>query len=676
MIRQVDNVDLDFIQDLPVIERNRRKKASRNYVNIVTAFDIESSRLKDIEQSFMYIWQMQIGPDLTVTGRTWDEYFTLLDKIGLLLPEDTWMVIYVHSLSYEFSFLKGWYEFTSDEVFCPDPRKVLKCEMYGKFEYRCSYFLTNMSLDRFLKKYSVENLKTELDYSKVRYPWTPLTASEMEYCVNDVKGLVQALTRMMETDGDDLGSVPLTSTGYVRRDIKKAMQQYNHVQMYAMQPDPDVYTLLREAFRGGDTLSNRWNTDEILEDVRSVDIVSSYPASMLMNRFPMSRFYRENVGDFDQLIRDGRRALLFRVTFVNIRADMFEGHLYLSRDKCRDIYRPTFANGRIVRADLLDTTLTDVDFRIVSRRYKWDRMVVSELWSAKYRMLPHMFRDVIKQYYRVKTELKGVTPDDENYYFYMNNKAKLNSLYGMSCEDPARDLVEYVDREFIMKDISLKDQLEEHARTAFTSYAWGVWTTAWSRLRLADGIDVVTKNGSEPSNFIYSDTDSIKYIGDADFTEYNERVEDEAVRWGAAAADRNGEMHFMGVYEPEPEYGDGTRFKTLGAKKYVMEDAAGFLHITIAGVNKKRGASELGSIDNFREGFIFRKAGGTESLFNDNVHLDLRIEGHDLPIRDNVVIRNSTYTLGIAAEYRAILDGIATIKYSDEDIDGLYRVKR
>ena len=78
-----------------------------------------------------------------------------------------------------------------------------------------------------------------------------------------------------------------------------------------------------------------------------------------------------------------------------------------------------------------------------------------------------------------------------------------------------------------------------------------VWVTAWSRKRLADGIDVVTHNDREPMNFIYSDTDSIKYVGDADFTEYNRKVEQEALRWKAYAADRNGEVHYMGEFESE-----------------------------------------------------------------------------------------------------------------------------
>ena len=54
----------------------------------------------------------------------------------------------------------------------------------------------------------------------------------------------------------------------------------------------------------------------------------------------------------------------------------------------------------------------------------------------------------------------------------------------------------------------------------------------------------------------------------------------------------------------------------------------------------------------------------------------LTTEGKRLHITDNAVIRPSTYTLGITAEYQAILNGIIEIKYSDHDIQGLYKVKR
>lgn len=673
MIFDINNLDYSIFSG-PVLGKFRKRNA-RRYLDLVCAFDIESSRLADIEQAVMYIWQFQ-ADEITIIGRTWEEYFTMLKRIKEHLPDDAWLVIYVHNLSYEFSFLKGWYDFQPDEVFCTDDRKVLKCDMDGCFEYRCSYYLTNMSLDRFLEKYQVENQKLTYDYSKVRYPWTDLSDDEIAYCINDVKGLVQALKKMMVADDDNLLTIPLTSTGYVRRDVREAMQGFNHNQLHDMLPDTDVYMLLREAFRGGDTLSNRWNTDEILNDVKSVDIVSSYPASMLMRKYPMSKFIRENTADFDDLFNAGQRALLFRVTFINIRiADQFDGHLYLSRDKCRDVRLPTYVNGRVLQAEALDTTLTDVDFRIVKRRYIWDKIFITELWSAKYRMLPSMFREVIKRYYKVKTELKGIGPDDDRYYFYERTKAKLNSTYGMTVEDPAKDTIQYLDGGFIMKDEPLADLLEQHNKKAFLNYAWGVWVTAWSRLRLADGIDVVTSQGIDEMNFVYSDTDSIKYLDDVDFSIFNNEAEEEAIEWDAYAADADGVVHYMGVFEDEG-YKTPNRFKTLGAKKYVLEDADGKMHITIAGVDKRTGAAELGKIENFQEGFTFRDAGGTEAVYNDNVRMIVKRDGRLIEIRDNVVIRPSTYTLGLTAEYRAILEGLVTIKYSDEDIAGLYRVKR
>lgn len=479
MIYDIKTLDYSVF-DGPVLGKFRKRNAKR-YRDLICAFDIETTRLKDIEQAFMFIWQFQVGQDITVIGRTWDEYMRMLYLIKNHLPKDSWLVIYVHNLSFEFCSLKGQYSFKPEEVFCTDDRKVLKCEMFGCFEYRCSYYLTNMSLDRFLKKYNVENKKTTFDYDRERYPWTPLTDSEIEYCVNDVKGLVQALGKMMAADDDNLVTIPLTSTGYVRRDVKKAMREYNHQQLHAMLPNQDIYCLLREAFRGGDTLSNRWMTDEIIENVQSVDIVSSYPASMLLKRFPMSAFHMEMTEDFDRLMEAGNKALLFRVSFVNIEADMLEGHLYLSRDKCREVIRPTYVNGRVLRADSLDTTLTDVDFRIVKRRYHWDEMIITCLYSAKYRMLPSMYRNVIKDYYKVKTELKGIDESDERFYFYERNKAKLNSCYGMSVEDPGKDTIEYIDGQFIARDEPLTDLLVKNNKKAFLNYAWGVWVTAYSR---------------------------------------------------------------------------------------------------------------------------------------------------------------------------------------------------
>lgn len=676
MLVEESNFNYEILNSYRVLDADKRRRQKRRYLNVITAFDIESTRLADIEQSFMYIWQFQLGTDITIVGRYWDEFIRLMTGIKNIL-KDCWLVVYVHNLSYEFQFLKGIYKFNEEEVFCTDARKVLKCEMYGCIEFRCSYMLTNMSLDKFLKKYDVDNKKLtgQFDYQKKRYPWTPLSADEMAYCINDVKGLVQALAKQLASDGDDLQTVPLTSTGYVRQDIKRAMQKFNHNELKEMMPDVEVYKLLREAYRGGDTLSNRWRTDEIIENIKSVDITSSYPSSMIMNRYPMTKYCQYDVNEFDRLYKAGTHSLLFRVAFYDLDVkNIAEGHLYLSRDKCRYITEPTFVNGRILCCKYCETTITDIDMEIIDRRYKYSKKVIGCLYASRYRKLPSMFRQVVLNYYKVKTELKGSQEGSDEYYYYMKNKEKLNSTYGCTVQDVGKNEIKFIDGHFTEVMEPLADTLARSTKRSYLPYQWGVICTCWSRKRLADGIDVVTKNGTEPMNFIYSDTDSIKYVGNADFTRYNNDMIRQATDEGAYAVDKWGEVHYMGVYESEG-YPPVNRFCTLGSKKYVLEDDKKKLHITIAGVNKRKGGEELGTIENFKEGFIFTEAGGTESVFNDDVDMVLDVDGHHLRITDNVVIRDSTYTLGITADYRRILDGLITIKYSDQDIDGLYTVK-
>lgn len=112
----------------------------------------------------------------------------------------------------------------------------------------------------------------------------------------------------------------------------------------------------------------------------------------------------------------------------------------------------------------------------------------------------------------------------------------------------------------------------------------------------------------------------------------------------------------MGVYEDDAHY---TKFATLGAKKYCYQFEDGKTHCTISGVNKKKGGAELdkhGGITAFEEGFVFVEAGGTESVYNDETDMTISIDGRDLHVTANVLIKDSTYTLGITEEYRRIIN--------------------
>ena len=659
----------------PPLLKNRRGNPGgkkRHYIGLTTAFDIETTLLEDINQSVMYIWQWQFSTDVTVIGRTWDEFLDLQRRIKAVLPDDRWLVVYVHNLSYEFQFLKGIYEFVPDDVFAIASRKVVKCDMWGCFEFRCSYKLTNMSLKQFTSKMGVEHQKLsgeEFNYSEKRYPWTELSDQELEYCINDVFGLVEAVNALMERDGDTLQTIPLTSTGYVRRNAKRALKnsKVHHNFVYSILPDIETYRALREAFRGGNTHANRYYAGDIVENVHSADRSSSYPAVMCNCEYPMSVFVPILKSDLNpeyiaRCINIRHKALLLRIGIKNLKLrDPFWGCPYLSLDKCRKCHEvvDTFDNGRILSATYIETTITDIDLKIIMEEYQGE-IIFLQGWYASYKKLPQPLIDEVIKYYRDKTELKGVKGQE---IYYDKAKALLNSLYGMMAQDPVKHNLIFKQVGDWEEDTSKTDEeiLGKSNSKAFLAYQWGVWVTAHSREALERGIRLV--HDTDGADFIYCDTDSVKYTGIVDWSEYNSNRVFECRESGSMATDPQGITHYMGVFETEDLKDTGYAyryFKTLGAKKYAYVEREGEgVHCTIAGVNKKKGGAELdklGGLQAFDEGTVFREAGGTEAVYNDSPQMDqVEIDGHILPITSNIAILPSEYTLGITGEYERIL---------------------
>ncbi len=634
--------------------RSRRNKW--NFKNAICAFDIETTNIPEIRQSVMYIWQFAIEGVGVVTGRTWNEFLQFLDKLrGTMMPDEKYL-IYVHNLSFEFQYLRGIYEFKPEEVFAISPRKILKCSMFDQFEFRCSYLQCNMSLDNFTRAMGVEFEKLSgFDYDKQRWFDTELTDFELAYCVHDVAGLVQAMRKRMMFSGDNFYTIPMTSTGYCRRDARAVFQNVPRRIIRDQLPEFRVYTYLRRAFRGGNTHASRFYANVKLTNVHSRDRASSYPEVLINHKYPVTKlfeFYNPTVQDMLNLIDVRERAVLAEVEFVNIRLkDRFGcGCPYLSLSKCEYTYDRVNDNGRILSASWIQTVITDVDFKIIRDMYTWDEMHVNVLFHARYGYLPGSFRELIKDYFRRKTSLKGVEGREED---YRHSKELINALYGMSAQDPCKRSLIFEDDDFI-EDMSVsgEDILQHYYRRAFMPYTYGVWCTAWARWELQQMIDLCG------SNFVYTDTDSVKYVGDVDFSSYNDRCIKQSKRSGAYAYDPAGNIHYMGVAEYEGCYQE---FKTLGAKKYVARDDRGKLGITIAGVSKKLGGDELekaGGVDAFKEGFTFREAGGLEAIYNDRPEVPyfIRGDGVAVPITSNLYLGPSTYTLGLTAEYRRILE--------------------
>lgn len=658
------NFDFTSIQTLSAPRGNPRGRQKVVYKDVICTFDIETTRLKDIEQSFMYIWQMCIGENVIV-GRTWAEFKLLLSEFKNYLKDNEKVVIFVHNLSYEFQFLAGIYRFDPKDVFLIDSRKVLKAVMYEHFEFRCSYLHSNMSLDQYTKKMGVKHGKLsgkKFDYSKTRTAFTELSEYEMAYCLDDVVGLREAIEEEMRRDNDTLYTFPLTSTGYVRRDVKQAMRNYSYEALKNMQPDLKLYKLLHDAFRGGNTHANRFYAGILLHDVHSTDRSSSYPDVMCNERFPMTPF--KFVGKCtEQQIMDliaEDQALVMRIRMTDIKLlDPFWGAPYLPTAKCKSA-GAVCDNGRILEASVIETAITDVDLGIILSEYDYKTIEFYDVYTSKYGKLPRCFIDTVERYYRGKTELKNVEGQE---IYYDKFKALLNALYGLCVQRVLREPIIFDGLDYIPDpDFDEEAAFNKAIAHPFNSYAWGVWITALSRLRLEEGLRIVHE--SPRAYFIYTDTDSIKYQGELDLTAYNNTRIRESKRSGAYATDPKGIVHYMGVFEDEGTYEE---FITFGAKKYAFKKH-GEIGVTISGVNKDLGAKEIAKhggltclegIDDSAH-FTFVEAGGTEAVYNDNPAAEgidtVMVEGHEVKITRNVCIKESTYTLGIRPEYARLLD--------------------
>ena len=137
-----------------------------------------------------------------------------------------------------------------------------------------------------------------------------------------------------------------------------------------------------------------------------------------------------------------------------------------------------------------------------------------------------------------------------------------------------------------------------------------------------------------------------------------------AIQNKAYADDMNGKRHYIGLFEADGHY---DQFITQGAKRYAYKEG-GKIGITVAGVSKKinedTGISfaveELKTLDRFRVGMTWRKAGGTISVYNDadNIEYTDPETGNTINITKNVAIVPSTYVMTYSKDYRLLLNEI------------------
>lgn len=682
----------------------KRKKPVRHKDGTVT-FD----STWDVEPwGYMYHWQICLA-GLCCFGRRWEDFFAVLDAVreAWHLKDLKRLVIYVHNLGFELQFLYPFFDrrygHDNVKIFATKSRTPVYVLLPDGLELRCSYKLTNMSLYMFTHTElgsPYEKAWGDLDYDVIRTSKTPLTPQEKAYCLLDVLALWHALRSKMHADRDTLASIPITSTGYPRRECRRSCRMdpgYREKVFKKNLLTIEIYELLEEMRRGGNTHADRYQSSRIINDVWSYDYVSEYPAAMLLYDYPMRAFSRygkpESRAEFNQVMTSGR-AVLARITLTNLRVKEDVPVPYVPIDKLRSRSGALQGdNGRVLSiTGHASLTICEVDWAIISKQYDFDEIYCEGLWTAPKAPLPDPIRTVIMDFFSRKCDLKEAieeaerqlegSPDSKGLIDLVNDlkyrlgklKNMLNGIFGMIYTDPVH-LETLMDEggkwsEKLPKGKTKADLLDKYnkSRNSFLCYAWGPWVTAYGRMMLDELQDCALDLASGRHLCAYSDTDSAKSRAwdRARLDALTDKQKSLARERGAVYVSASGREYLMGYPELDGHY---KRFISMGAKKYAYEDDKGLLHVTVSGVSNVHapgdklgaGARELaahGGLESFKVGFVFREAGGNTVWYGHKPVSEISVRGVTMTSASYVAVTPGEYTLGQTKDYMRLLGSL------------------
>lgn len=693
-MEELENGDIIYnIYDYPYKDLALRcetlRKKNLTYISRWMTYDIECSTIEVSEgeyTAFTYLHSVCFFGHVCMF-RTWEDFNYFFKKISeyLDLDKNKTLVVYVHFLSYEYQFMRDFLYINT--LFAKDAHKplyfrgsladkkntfngVLSSKDIGQFEFRCSYFLTNMSLEKLcLNTPTCTHLKmdgVEFDYKKVRHSLTKLTKKELRYAYNDVAGLDECIAYRMNYYGDNVCTIPLTSTGYVRRQMRKAyLSETRNIDLFkSLQLTLPQYKLLRKAFRGGDTHASRYYSNILIKKdgigiMDSWDKKSSYPASMATDLYPMSPFMDFDTDDLKELLLEcSHNAVVMEITLNNVSVKQSSTSPYIDVAHCTHISSDYVNdNGRVISADWLTYACTDVDFVLICNQYTFDTFELMEAYTAKKDYLPRWLVDTMLDWFDKKTQLDGVRGKE---YEYSKSKNDLNAIYGMLVTDILHDEVKDNFTEW-SKTKPTPEQEQKlldkyyNSRNSFLPYQWGVWVTANARYELHLGISAVGYD------HVYNDTDCVKAIGDHTdvFNDLNKKIMHKKTPYRIYSDTPDGSRKFLGVWEKEHTY---TAFKTLGAKKYAYQKGDDTVYVTVSGLSKDKGKKQLtrDGIEAFNIGWQVIDSGRSTSYFNNTgqyIYSCKDYTGKECTFltASNIAIVDAPYTLGMTKTYEALL---------------------
>lgn len=618
------------VANLAKLRPDSQYRKSHVYYEVPAALDIETSKTgnnpkKDF--AFVYLWALAVG-DFVVYGRSAEDLqeFLPILQAELRLCYDFRLVVFVHFLKYEFAFLHKYLQVESEKFIARSRHEPLRVWCNGCMELRDSYAYTEQPLEMLGREVGIQKLVEGMNYDEIRTPETELRPHELQYQENDVRILTEYFQRECNMYGG-ISSLPITATQRTKRMISTELYRCPEAikwRVYAQQLDVNkeedkaVLHLLHIAFFGGFNFCNKLQAGTVHRDAVGVDIDTSYGAQCLFHRYPRSKFKplpTQPDGEVpEKMLRDiidGRgcfrnKALLIVCEFEDLKARVPELAFlpiypknFISRTVDR---KKSYKSKHLSDCGHVETCLTDIDFRLVMKWYKYKSIKIHSILASQYAPLPEYVQQaiisMIAQKKATKAELKEVEKfrpiTEEENAEYHRIKSMVSRIYGVFVQDPLRMEYGYQDGHVIKlgvrgvdkrpEDDAAGDTIQKKKQFTPVLYQWGVWVASWARKEILDVVEKLASIGGTDRDgirwnrkILYCDTDSAKWYGLGEealkvVNEYNERKQKRLAEFCKSMELDPKALRGLGCLDIEYY----SEFKAIGLKQYAeVKEIAG-----------------------------------------------------------------------------------------------------
>lgn len=564
------------------------------YLPIFSGFDIETTNVitDESKAAYMYHWQLVIASDeigYIYLGRRWELFFDLYNRLVEFyrLGAVRKLLCWVANLGFEFQFLRKRLLWDEDNFFAREERHPLDAPTKDGFDFREALSISGGSLAQLAKDYTTtQKLKGDLDYKIMRSWKTPLTDTEKDYCINDVAILAEWSSFIFSKYIYPDKKIPLTKTGLLRSEVRNELtnilgyqgtKDYKQLVLNAF-PDCETYQYwFRWLFRGGYVHANITNTGYVIKNAIGEDETSAYPAWMNFGYYPGTPFVaRYDLENFSQYLKE--KCCIITVKFTNIQRRTSIS--YESKHKCLELTDVLIDNGRVATAGEMKVVLTELDWQIYSKLYRWESAEIICLWTSEKIRLPKFILNVLNRHYLNKAKMKkaGLSGTPE----YAIEKSGVNAGYGLMVTRMELDSVKYSNNaeNWQIEENNLDFEAEKAKQILLPQ--WGIWVTAHARWALFQpGFKIIDELGAD--YIIYNDTDSYKCRKHPRVLEIFEEYNKWIAKKIQAAGLTDPAFDDLGMFDLESP--NITRIKTLGAKRYLTEEN-GKIKATVAGMPK------------------------------------------------------------------------------------------